>query len=126
MKLNQFKKGDFIIFLTIIVVAITCMIPFRKIQNDNLICEISVDNKIIHSFKLNNNFKQVIEINENKKNCTIIIENNCVWFSKSNCPDKVCIKSGKLTHSNQIVACVPNKVIVKIIGNNDKIDAIVK
>lgn len=34
----------------------------------------------------------------------------------SPCPDKLCIKSGTLTHKGDWSACMPNKVFVRITG----------
>jgi hypothetical protein len=37
-------------------------------------------------------------------------------FVQSDCPDKICIKSGRLRLVGQMAACLPNQVYVKITG----------
>ena len=122
--LKALKKGDFVIFAVILIIATICLIPFINTQADQLICEISQDNKIIHKIILNKGYKDKITVEtENGKNI-IHIENNSVWFDYSDCPDQECIHTGKLTHAGQIAVCLPNKVIIKLIGQQNQIDAI--
>lgn len=39
-----------------------------------------------------------------------------ISFVQSDCPDKICIKSGRLRHAGQMAACLPNQIYVKITG----------
>ena len=39
-----------------------------------------------------------------------------VSITDSNCPDKTCVKTGKLSKSGDVSVCVPNRVSVEIIG----------
>lgn len=41
-------------------------------------------------------------------------DSGAVYFLHSDCPDKICIHSGKLTHVGQSAACLPNRVFVRI------------
>lgn len=122
--LKALKKGDFVIFAVILIIAIICLIPFINTQADQLICEISQDNKIIHKIILNKGYKDKITVETENGKSIIYIENNSVWFEYSNCPDQVCVHTGKLTHAGQIAVCLPNKVIIKLIGQQNQIDAI--
>lgn len=123
--LKALKKGDFIIFAVILFIAVICLIPFINTQYDQLICEISQDNKIINKIILNKGYKDKITIETKNGNNVICIDDNSVWFEHSDCPDQICVNTGKLTHAGQIAVCLPNKVIVKLIGQENKIDAIV-
>ena len=71
--------------------------------------------------------KTVEEINladdsyyETKVNDVLIVrENNEIYVKESNCPDKLCVRAGHLTHSGQTAVCVPNRVSVTIEGQSD-------
>ncbi|TCL63316.1 hypothetical protein EDC14_102134 [Hydrogenispora ethanolica] len=39
-----------------------------------------------------------------------------IAFIKSDCPDKICIRSGRLKNAGQFAACLPNKVMLKIVS----------
>ncbi len=44
-----------------------------------------------------------------------------IKFIASDCPDKVCIHSGLLSHSGEIAACLPNGTVVTVGGENTDI-----
>ena len=49
---------------------------------------------------------------------TIIkINQNSAWVVHSDCPEKICVKTGKIHLAGEMIVCVPNKVVVKITGN---------
>jgi hypothetical protein len=39
-----------------------------------------------------------------------------VFFESSDCPDKTCVKAGKLSQNGEWTACLPNKVFLRVIG----------
>jgi hypothetical protein len=41
-----------------------------------------------------------------------------IAFVQSDCPDKVCVHSGFLNMPGQTAACLPNKVLLYIYGND--------
>ena len=38
---------------------------------------------------------------------------------ESNCPDHTCVKTGPITAAGSVVACVPNRVVVRVAGGDD-------
>ncbi len=56
----------------------------------------------------------------------IRIANNQVQFIlPADCNDKICIQMGQLEEINEWAACLPNQVLVRIIGNDaGKVDGI--
>ncbi len=41
------------------------------------------------------------------------------WIESSPCRDKLCVAAGKINRSDQWVACLPNKVFVRIKGKSN-------
>ena len=45
---------------------------------------------------------------------------------RSPCKNKVCIKSGYIRYADRVTACIPNRVVVRIVGKNHRgLDAVV-
>lgn len=40
-----------------------------------------------------------------------------IAFIESDCPDKVCIRSGRLKNTGQFAACLPNRILLKIVSD---------
>lgn len=49
-----------------------------------------------------------------------------VSVTESNCGDKTCMRTGKISHRGEAVICVPNKIIVEIKGSTQEsgVDAV--
>ena len=41
-----------------------------------------------------------------------------IAFVQSDCPDKICIKTGKISRPGQFAACLPNQVLLKIVSDS--------
>ncbi len=54
------------------------------------------------------------------------IHDDSAWVKSSSCPLKYCVEMGAISKPHQIIACVPNKVLIKATGNvkKSKLDAI--
>ena len=47
-------------------------------------------------------------------------------ISRSPCKNKVCIKSGYIRYADRLAACIPNRVVVRIVGKSHRgVDAVV-
>ena len=43
----------------------------------------------------------------------------------ADCPDKLCIRQGKISHTGETIACLPNRVTVRVIsGAASNVDSI--
>ncbi len=49
----------------------------------------------------------------------VVVRNGEAHVADSPCPAKICVKTGKISHTGQIIVCIPNKVIVRVIGTED-------
>ncbi len=49
-----------------------------------------------------------------------------IFFKSSDCPDKICVKSGKLNKAGHTAACLPKGILIKIISSKgDNVDIII-
>lgn len=52
------------------------------------------------------------------------VENGAIAFVKSDCPDKICVRTGFISSRGQSAVCLPNRLTLRIVGENDKEDTI--
>ena len=126
MKLSRkygLRPGDFVIVFVVLLLALAVFLPFVLAHAQTLTCEITQDGKLVKRVQLGMGYQDTITIEGKVTNVIEITENN-VYFSHSDCPDQVCVRTGKLTRAGQIAVCLPNRVIVRLIGAQDEIDAI--
>ena len=106
------KEKIFIIVVLVLAVAImitgvviNVFMPAGKVI-------ISVDNKEYETVSLKENEKVVIE-NEYGKN-VVIIKDGQVYVESADCPDKTCVKQGKIMKTGQSIVCLPHRLTVTI------------
>ena len=46
----------------------------------------------------------------------MVIRNHAVYIGHSDCPRKICMAMGHIHHSGEVIACVPNRVLIRITG----------
>jgi len=51
------------------------------------------------------------------------IKNGAARIISSPCPQKICIGMGEVSHTGELLACVPNRLVIHIEGESDEEDA---
>ncbi|MEY8356256.1 NusG domain II-containing protein [Lachnospiraceae bacterium 54-53] len=46
----------------------------------------------------------------------LIIKDGYASITQASCPDKVCVRTGKIHKSGELIVCLPNRVVVSIEG----------
>ena len=49
---------------------------------------------------------------------TVRVEPGAIYFADSDCANRLCVHTGKLTKAGQSAACLPNKTLIRITGKN--------
>ncbi len=120
----KITKGDKIIISTVLFINILSIPFIFSTQKKGTDFIIEVENELIGKYSLEKD--QLIPV-EGKLGITDIeIKNKQVRITRSPCFRKVCIKMGWISHTGKMAVCVPNKVVVRVLGNNhNHLDAIV-
>lgn len=54
----------------------------------------------------------------------IVISGSEVYMAEADCPNRLCVLSGKIRYSGESIVCLPHKVIVYIAGTEEGLDAV--
>ena len=112
------KKKDFIlIFIILIVIAVTFGINQLINAKDGEKIEIYVDNKLYKTYDIDD--EDEIKIESNEGYTVVKIHDHGVEIDEASCPDKVCVHEGFITKPSESIVCLPNKVHIKIVSNQD-------
>ena len=56
----------------------------------------------------------------------IEVKNGHARIIRSPCKNKVCIKSGYIRYADRMAACIPNRVVIRIVGKSNRgVDAVI-
>lgn len=117
----KIKWSDSVLFLIPILIAVITL--FNIFDNQaNSMALIIVDGEQVKTIDLSKADNDTIDLKLKFQNI-IEIKDGKVGISHSNCPDKICQKSGFISKFGQVIICVPSKLVIKIIGKS-KFDVI--
>lgn len=116
-------KIEFITLFLILIFSLSIYIFFHYKSGENFAI-IEQNGTQIHKINLSN-VKNPYDIEINDEFHVIIrVEPNKIYFKESTCPDKLCKKMGKISFPGQTAICLPAKISIRIVGQENEFDAI--
>lgn len=110
------KKRD-LLLLAVLLAAAALLFAGREFfaGRPAVMVSVSVDGTEIMTLDLNRNDDIVIESGNGQTN-HLIIEDGKAFLTEASCPDKLCVRQGTISETGQSIVCLPNRVIVTIVG----------
>ncbi len=110
-----------------LIVVIICAAFFmwnnmNKSDSSDMAAVVSVGNDIYGVFLLSeydDNTEYIYSMEKDDKPVHFVIKNKSIAFYDVDCPDKICEKSGFLSQENDTAVCMPNRVSVMIMSENE-------
>ncbi|MBQ9370138.1 MAG: NusG domain II-containing protein [Clostridia bacterium] len=50
---------------------------------------------------------------------TVVVEEGSIHVEDADCPDKICERMGKISKAGETIICLPNRVVIKILGKGE-------
>ena len=86
---------------------------------------IEQDGETISELDLSKDTELVLDDGNGGSN-TITVKNGKIAVTDANCPDLVCVHTGSISQTGEVIACLPHKLIITISEEkNSDLDAIV-
>jgi hypothetical protein len=118
-----FKKSDLIIIFGIFVVGLAVWAVFSFNNSTKPAkAEIYYKSELVATIDLNTGVEKEFSIPQNENVIFHLEKDGRIGFEKSDCPDKICVKTGMLKSVGETAACLPNEIILKIVPLNARSD----
>jgi hypothetical protein len=123
-KINKFEIGIWITIISITVLLI-CIYSFTGKSGECV--QVKIDGIVTAEYSLKGSGTYpIIGSGEN----ILVIDDGKAYIKEADCPDKLCVKQGKIQRVGQSLICLPNKVVVEVVDKNPDsesgVDAIAK
>ena len=117
--MNMKKKiiFDVCLILTVLAVSVLSLLIFNAQKTVGDSVQVSVNGELCGEFPLGENATYSLNGGTN----VLVIENGQAYMTYANCPDGVCVRRGKISYVGQRIICLPNKIVVAVIGSGDGI-----
>ncbi|MBQ7654603.1 MAG: NusG domain II-containing protein [Clostridia bacterium] len=113
-------RVDILLIVFILLICASFYLPFL-LKKDEVKANIIYNGEIVEQINLSKNGEDfTLKVGR----CEIGVEKNEIFFLNSPCPDKVCVKTGRLSRSGEFASCVPEKVTIILEGGAKLPDAV--
>ena len=116
------RKADILLFFSFLALAaLIAVLPLVRSSGEGEVAGI---------YPLENDIE--VEVSHGDHLNIVSIKDKKVYMEYSNCRNQICVHTGEITQPGDTIVCLPNYVIVEIIGNgeggdeNDSVDIIAK
>ena len=120
---SKLKWGDFVIIGVVLALAaaIAAVLALGT-SGDRLYAEVWQDNTLVERVELTDSTDRTIDLDGHN---VIVLAGRTARMQSADCRDQVCVRTGTLTRAGQAAVCLPNRVVLKLVGDTGEIDAIV-
>lgn len=119
------NKKELIIIVILLIISLTGFLLFRS-NGQGTKVEIKIAQKLYGTYDLSLDQEIIIMGEDGPPLITCFINDGKIQVISSNCPDKICIEDGAIKLSGQTIVCLPNQIVIKIIGEDSELDGVLR
>ena len=108
-------RYDLILIGALLVVSLAVVLITTLTRREGGYVEIEKNGELIATYSLSVNGEYSLNGGTN----VLVIEGGVAYLKDANCPDKTCVKTGKIRYVNQSIICLPNKISITVRGGSD-------
>lgn len=124
----RLKKNDIIVMAAILLLSgVFYALGILSPKDAGAQVLIRIDGELYKSLPLDKDGSYPIKQETGDYNL-VVIKDGKAFIQEASCPDKLCIRQGKISFENETVVCLPNKLVLEIDGSTDApgLDAVAK
>ena len=118
------KKNDYILISVLFIVLIVICISLELTKEKGSKAIVYYKNEAVLTIPLNTDIK-TYEVNGENGVVSIVAGKGKIKVEEENSPLHLCSRQGWVDSSNQTIVCLPNKIVIKIIDDQE-LDGVVK
>ena len=116
--LSQLDRKILAIVLVVTLVSGAGVLAFRYFAARGERAVIEVENRIVQTITLVPGAEpRQLSIQGALGESLIGIDGAHIFMIESACPDKVCVHMGRKSLSGEVIVCLPNRVVIRILGD---------
>ena len=115
------KKNDILLAVIVLIIAVLGLLFYKNLgkQSGGTIT-VTVDGDVYGTYSLDQD--QEILIGKTNR---LVIKDGKADMIEADCPDQICVDHKSISKNKESIACLPNKVIVEVVGGAEaSLDAV--
>lgn len=107
--------ADIILICILLVLALSVFLIVELTRREGAYVVVSVDGGEVCRYSLSEDGEFLLNGGTN----TLVISGGEAYISEADCPDGLCVSQGRISRTGQTVVCLPNRVMLRIVGADD-------
>ena len=117
-----FTLFDIIIIALVLAAAFLSVLQFFK--TSALSAAVRENGEVVDNVNLSTIDHELIKVYSETYNVTVKFTKDGAEVVSSDCPDKLCVHTGKITRSGQSIVCLPAKISITLESKDKSVDGI--
>ena len=109
---------DLLVGVAVLIIGAALLLVFFMTKKPGNRVIVSIDGKETSSYPLDQDLDTQIDGVGGKNR--LIIQDGEARITEADCPDKLCVKQGAVSHVGESIICLPHRVSVHIAGEDDE------
>lgn len=107
--------ADIILICILLVLALSVFLVVELTRREGAYVVVSIDGGEVCRYSLSEDGEFALNGGTN----TLVISGGKAYISEADCPDGLCVSQGEISRTGQTVVCLPNRVMLRIVGAED-------
>ncbi len=116
--IDKKTKNDIILTASTIVLAAVVFFIIGLTAKDGDFVEVTLDGKITASYSLKED--RTVRLENGDSYNLLVIKNREAYIESASCPDKICVRGGKISKNGEGLVCLPNKTVITVHSESEK------
>lgn len=109
------RRSDLILIGSLLLVGLVLCAVLLLTRTAGTQVQVRVNGSVIKTFPMDTDRTYTVHGTDGGTN-ELVISGGSAYVSEASCPDGLCMGMGKISHSGQSVICLPNKVVIEVVG----------
>ncbi len=110
--------ADLLLIGALLVVALSVFLVIELTRADGVCVQVSVDGHVVAEYPLSEDGEYSLNGGTN----LLVISGGEAYMKYADCPDGLCIGQGRVSRAGQTVVCLPNRVMIKVVGGDAEVE----
>ncbi len=119
MKRNR-RVGALILLAAAVIASFVLFFVFRGRETGDCVV-VRVDGVLEGEYPLDVDGEYILNGGTNE----LEIKNGKARMTEADCPDSICMKQGWVWRTGECITCLPNRVVVTVVKENDTVDLVI-
>lgn len=109
--------ADIVLILVLLIVGLSVFLIIELTREAGAGVRVYSDGEIVAEYSLSFDGEYTLNGGTN----ILVIKDGKAYVTHADCPDKLCMKQGKISKTGEKIVCLPNRISIEVFGADDEI-----